>query len=136
MSITNVQLIGDALRELNVISEIQTPSPEQGAHALRKLNQMMAEWEEAGVRLEYFAQTIMSEDCPIPAYAESGVTAHLATRIAGTYGAEVSIATAAAATRGYETILRTAMNAALPVSLMLTRPRGSGDRNFIDITTI
>jgi hypothetical protein len=136
MSITNVQLIGDALRELNVISEIETPSAEQGSHALRKLNQMMAEWEEAGVRLEYFAQTVMGDDCPIPAYAEGGVTAQLATRLASTYGAEVSIALANSATTGYATILRTAMNAALPVSLMVTRPRGSGDRNFVDITTI
>lgn len=128
MAITNIQLITDALRELNVISAVETPGPEEGAHALRKLNQMMAEWEEAGVRLEYFAQTLLSDDCPIPAYAESGATAQLATRLASTYGAEVSIALAASATNGYATILRTAMAAALPVNLMLNRPCGEGDR--------
>ncbi|MFM2115592.1 MAG: hypothetical protein RI908_1333, partial [Actinomycetota bacterium] len=38
---TNLEIITDALRELNVISEIDTPSAEQGAHALRKLNDLL-----------------------------------------------------------------------------------------------
>lgn len=127
MSVTNIDLIGDALRELVVISEIATPSAEQGAHALRQLNQMMAEWREQGINLQYFRQTVTSDVCPIPEYAESGVTANLAVRLAPNYGAEVSIALAAKAMSGYETILRTAVTAALPVGRMLNRPCGEGD---------
>jgi hypothetical protein len=127
MSITNIDLIADSLRELGVITEIQTPSAEQGAHALRKLNQMMAEWEESGVRLEYFEQTSTGATCPIPAYAENGVICMLATRLASNYGAQVSIELAASATVGHDTIVRTAVSAALPVGRMLNRPCGEGD---------
>lgn len=127
MSITNIDLIADALRELGVISEIATPSAEQGAHALRKLNQMMAEWKEAGLDLQYFPQTLTSDVCPIPAYAENGVSCMLATRLAANYGAQVSIELAASATAGYDTIVRTAVSAVLPVGRMVNRPRGEGD---------
>lgn len=125
MSLTNIDLIGDALRELAVISEIQTPSAEQGAHALRKLNQMMARWEEDGIRLEYFPQTVSSDTCPIPPYAEDGVTTNLAVKLAPNYGATVSMELAAAAMSGYDTICRTAVSAALPVNNLTNRPQGT-----------
>jgi hypothetical protein len=127
VSITNIDLIADALRELTVISEIQTPSAEQGAHALRKLNQMMAELEESGIRLEYFEQTLTSDTCPIPAYAEHGLTCLLAARLASNYGATVSTELAASIISGMETITRTAVTAALPTGKMLNRPCGEGD---------
>jgi len=136
MSITNADLIADALRELNVISEIQTPSAEQFAHALRKLNQMMARWLEDGIDLGFFPQTSPSEDCPVNDYAELGVTLNLAIAVASNYGATVSAELGISAENAYATILRTAMNAALPVNEMLTRPRGSGDGYVIDITTL
>lgn len=127
MSLTNADLIGDALRELNVISEIQTASPEQGAHALRKLNQMLAKWKADGLDLGYFPQTITSDVCPIPDYAELGVTLSLAIAVASNYGATVSMELAANAMSAYDTILRTAVSAALPVGRMLNRPCGEGD---------
>lgn len=127
MSLTNIDLIGDALRELAVISEIQTPSAEQGAHALRKLNQMMAEWEESGLKLDYFPQTVTSDTCPIPSYAENGVTCQLAIRLASNYGAQVSMELAASAISGYETICRSLVTLALPVGQMLNRPCAEGD---------
>jgi tail accessory factor len=136
MSITNADLIADALRELNVISEIQTPSAEQYAHALRKLNQMMARWLEDGIDLGYFPQTSPSDDCPVNDYAELGVTLNLAIAVASNYGATVSPELGISAENGYATILRTAMNAALPVNEMLTRPRSSGDGYMLDITTL
>lgn len=136
MSVTNANLIADALRELNVISEIQTPSAEQYAHALRKLNQMMAKWAEDGIDQGYFPQTSPSDDCPIMDYAELGVTLNLAVAIASNYGASVSIELASNASSAYDTILRTAMNAALPVNNMDTRPCGTGDVYVRDITTL
>lgn len=135
MSVTNGDLIADALRELNVISEIQTPSAEQYAHALRKLNQMLAKWLEDGIRLEYFPQTLSSDVCPIPDYAELGVTLNLAIAVASNYGATVSMELGTTAGSAYDTILRTAVNAALPTGKMLNRPCGSGDRPFSRILT-
>jgi hypothetical protein len=130
VSITNIELIGDALRELTIISEIQTPSAEQGAHALRKLNQMMAKWIEDGVNMgTWFPQASTSDVCPIPDYAEEGVTCKLALALASNYGAAAVISPGLldSADSGYSTILRTAVNAALPVGRMLNRPCGEGD---------
>lgn len=134
MSITNADLIADALRELNVISEIQTPSAEQYAHALRKLNQMLAKWLEDGIEFGFYPQSSASDTCPIPDYAETGVTLALAIACASNYGATVSQELGATAASAYETILRTSINARLPVGRMLNRPCGEGDGYFRDIT--
>ncbi len=132
--ITNADLIADALREVNVISEIQTPSAEQYAHALRKLNQMMAKWLEDGIEIGFYPQTSASDTCPIPDYAENGVTLTLAIMCASNYGATVSQELGATAASAFDTILRTSINARLPVGRMLNRPCGSGDGTFVDIT--
>jgi hypothetical protein len=136
MSITNADLIADALRELNVISEIQTPSAEQYAHALRKLNQMMAKWLEDGIEIGFYPQTLASDTCPIPDYAESGVTLALAISCASNYGATVSQELGATASSAYDTILRTSINARLPVGRMLNRPCSEGDGYTRDITLL
>lgn len=133
MSITNADLIGDSLRELTVISEIQTPSAEQYAHALRKLNQLMAKWLEDGIDLGFFPQTSASDLCPIPDYAELGVTLHLAIACASNYGATVSQELGASAMSAYDTIVRTAVNAALPIGRMVNRPHGPADGSIGNI---
>lgn len=135
MPLTNADLIADSLRELNVISEIATPSAEQYAHALRKLNQLLAKWLEDGIEFGYYPQTSPSDICPIPDYAELGVTLNLAAAVASNYQATISPELGVNAENAYATILRTAMNARLPVNTMLTRPCGAGDGYFIDITT-
>lgn len=136
MSITNADLIADSLRELCVISEIQTPSAEQYAHALRKLNQVMAKTLEDGVEIGFYPQTLASDTCPIPEYAELGVTLLLAIALASNYGATVSQELGATAASAFETILRTSILARMPVGRMLNRPRGEGDGYTVDITTV
>lgn len=123
---TNLQVITDALRAINVIDETETPSAEQGAHCLRQMNQMIAEWEVDGVRLGYFAQVSTAASCPVPDWAENGVSMKLALRVAAHFGAQVPIGTAAAANDGYETILRTVLNQALEGADMSHLPMGSG----------
>jgi hypothetical protein len=67
---------------LQIINESETPSAEQGSHALRVLNQMLEAWEEEGVRLGWCEQTDTSADAPLPPYALRGVTAALALELA------------------------------------------------------
>lgn len=131
---TNIQLIGDALRLINVINEVETPSAEQGATALRVLNQMMEQWEEEGLKLQYFKQTSTSADFPCAAYTEPAVTAGLAIRLAPFFGASVSPELAAQFDSGYQTILRKAINAALQPVDMSHLPLGEGTRTW-DIET-
>lgn len=127
MSITNLTLIADALRSIGVIDETETPSAEQGSHCLRQLNQMLAQWKDGdGIDLGYFAQSSTAATCPMPEWAEAGVTGKLALRIAPHYAAQVPIGTAAAAMEGYETILRVVLNSKLEGADMSHLPAGSG----------
>ena len=82
MSITNAELIGNALRGINVISEVGTPSAEQGKHGLRKLNQMMELLKERDVDVGWFTQSSTSDDCPIPDWAELSLESMLSVLLA------------------------------------------------------
>lgn len=89
MSITVIELITDALCELNVIDVNEAPSAEQGVRALRRLNQMMMQWQVNGIRIGYYPQTDMDATVPIEIEDELGVTLNLAVSLAPSYGIEV-----------------------------------------------
>jgi hypothetical protein len=89
--VTNIDLIKDALLEIGVVNESETPSAEQASHALRKCNQMLEAWEESGIKLGWCEQTDTSATTPLPPYAESGVTLRLAIALASSYGGAASV---------------------------------------------
>lgn len=89
---TNAELIDSALRELNVISEVETASAEQGKYCLRRLNQMMNLWRETkDIDLGYFNQDSTTAELPVPEWAEIAVELGLAIAVASKYGATVSV---------------------------------------------
>ena len=126
MTITNSQLITDALREINVINEVDTLSPEKGAECLRKLNQMMESFKESSVNLGYFKQTDTTADCPIPDWAELGITIALAVAVASKYGASVSAETAAVGSGEMGMIRRKLISEKLDNTDMTHMPIGQG----------
>jgi hypothetical protein len=135
MSVTNLQIISDALRSLNVINETETPSAEQGAICLRELNQMLAQWAVEGNTVGYATQSATSDTCPIPDWAESAVKYKLALKIAHYFGAEPSISVVASADDAYTTLQRTIMNMNLDPADMRHLPIGSGSYGLsFDIT--
>ena len=89
---TSVQsIVDDALREINVISEIASASPEQGAFVIRRLNQMMALWAATkDMDLGWFDQTTTNGDMPTQEWADLAIIAGLAIAIAPKYGASIS----------------------------------------------
>jgi hypothetical protein len=84
MTITNTQLIRDALGILGVLAETESASPEQLQLGLRVLNEIMAAWERKGVDLEYHAQTISDagQQTPVPDVAIGAVKYSLAFALA------------------------------------------------------
>lgn len=88
--LTNNQVIARALREINVINEVQSPTAEQGTQALDKLNSMMEAWKEDSLDVGYFEQTTTTDTCPIPDYAEGAVIMALALECAPQYGTSLS----------------------------------------------
>lgn len=132
---TNVQVIDDALRLIGVIAETQTSSAEQGANALRKLNQLMETWAVDGIEVGYFAQTSTTATCPIPAWAERGVTARLAKALLADYpSAALSPDLLDDEQNGVATIRRAVFYQNREPLDMSDMGLGEGHRIFADIT--
>lgn len=126
---TNLEIIEGALREINVLSEIESASAEQGAFALRKLNQIMDVLKEQDVDFGWFAQTATTDTIPIPDWAELGVTSALAIAAAPKYGATVSAELAAVADTSIEMIKRKSISEKLTNTDMSHLPVGTGNYN-------
>ena len=126
MSVTNLEVISRALRELNVIAEGKTASAAQGAQCIEKLNDMMLMWEINDIDYGWFAQSDTSDDCPIPDYAILGVTTNLGVVCASQYGATVSAEHATVADRTYRMLHRKALQEQLDNTSMTHMPQGSG----------
>jgi hypothetical protein len=109
MSITVIELITDALQEVNVIDANQAPSAEQGVKTLRRLNQMMMQWQLDGIRLGYYPQTDMDATVPIDISDELGVTLNLAVSIAPSYGIEIIESLRMQATTYYDALAKQAL---------------------------
>lgn len=119
---TLLELITGSLRKINVVNEIETASAEQGAKCLESLNDMLEQWEEDGIKLQYFRQTDTSATFPCQAYTQVGVRAALAVRVAGDFGATVSVELAAELIDGMATITRKAVSAQLGEASMSHLP--------------
>jgi len=136
MSITNVEVIDDALKSLNVISEVATASSEQGKYVLTKLNQMMEMWREDGISIGFFPQSVTTDTCPIPDYAELAVISSLSVVIAPKYGATLSQELVAVIDRSYTALLRKSLYEKLDNTDMSHLPIGQGHFGTrYDITT-
>jgi hypothetical protein len=138
VTITNLDLITDAYRDVNAIDETQVPNAEQGQRALRKLNQMLAMWEGADEAVKFsswFPQDDVAATCPIPEYAEAGVTGQLSIALAASLGLTVSAELVASAEAGYAVILRKAVNDKLQPVDMTHLPRGEMNHSGQNILT-
>ena len=123
---TNLDLINRALRELNVINEMQDASAEQGRDCLAKLNGMLALWQEVGIDFGWSRQTTTTGNAPIPELYELPVHTNLAILCASQYGATVSRELAAVADKGYSMMLSKAQREELDNVSMSHMPDGSG----------
>lgn len=135
--VTKRRIVEDAFGELALAGYVFDLDPAETQAAMRRLDAMMASWDEQGIRLGY-AQGLPSEgdlddEAGIPAHAIEPVTANLAVRIAAGYGKTLSLPTLTAARDGLNR-LRNA--AAMPRSRQIPDlPRGAGakqwDRPFL-----
>jgi hypothetical protein len=109
----NSEVLNDAAREINVLSEVESASAEQGARWLRKLNDMMAVWYDDGFDVGYFPQDSATDDFPVSAQYLLPVKLGLAVNIAAGEGATVSTELAASFRAAYDAALRSILNAKL-----------------------
>jgi hypothetical protein len=131
---TNVTIIGDALLLLGVLAEGQSVPAEHGAIGLRALNQMLERWAVDSIELGYFAQDDTTAECPIPAWAEQGVTSKLAQRLTANYPAsQLPAWVGNDEENGFGTILRKMVTAAMKPANMSHMPAGAGATSDFDI---
>jgi len=123
MTISNRQLIYDALGMLGILAETEVASAEQAQQGLRVLNAFMAEWQELGIMPSYYTQQQdeLTNDCPIPESEEMVVTAALAVRLSAYYKGSDPTRAAAIAGNGYRRLLRTLLTDTMPEADMSHR---------------
>lgn len=131
---TNADLIRDALSLLGVVGETEPLSAEQGAHGLRMLNEMLAEWEADGLDLAYFEQDDINDESPIQNSEAGAVKYNLAIDLAPHYGKAVAPEIAARAGKYLYRLKRDQMIAALEPSDVTHLPMGEGHWLRKDIT--
>jgi hypothetical protein len=128
-------LITDVLRQLVIISEIETPSAEQGQDAVTKLNDLMASLEADGIDLGYNPKATSGESIALPDGDKSGVKAMLGVRLAEGYGLAVPPVMAALADAWYKRSLTRALYATARESRLDNLPAGNAQPLSYNITT-
>jgi hypothetical protein len=123
-----LEFVTDALRGIGVLSEIETPSAEQGSDAVRKLNELMASLAEDGIDLGFapIADTSAAVDIPLGHVAT--IKMLLAVRCADLYGADVPEVVAGIASNGYNRLLARAVNEQVRSAQSNTLPVGQTNR--------
>lgn len=86
---SNLEVITDALRIINVINNIQAPKAEQSSQGLTALNDMLADWQEDGIELGYYPQTSLAAAIPVQDQYLRGIKYNLAEELSIHYGTEL-----------------------------------------------
>jgi hypothetical protein len=131
--VTNEEVIRDALGLLSVLSEVQSLSAEQGAHGLRIMNDMLAEWSSSGIEVDYFPQSDIADDFPSPDVAL--VKYNLAIELAPYYQAPISEAVAVKARMYYDRRLRDVVRDGMTEQDVTHLPMGEGHSIWRDIAS-
>lgn len=130
---TNLEIIGDALGLIGVLSEGETASAEQGEHGLRILNDLLAEWAANGIDVGYFPQVSTTEDFPGSYTVRAAVKHGLAVALAPHYRVQIDPVLGALAGSYYSRLLREAVKANMVESNMDHLPSGQGWGGQYDI---
>ena len=132
MSYTKQQYITDALDEIGIASYNFDLQPEQLQSALRKLDNMMAEWSANGLRVAYPlpsspSDSNLQEECVVPDIANSAIIYNLAIRLCSSYGKKPSMELVALASRCLDNLRSAIM--IVPSALMKGGiPLGAGNK--------
>lgn len=135
MAISNENLIRDALGLLGVLSEVEGMTAEQGSIGLRALNELMADWEQDGVNLEWYEQTSFAADAPLPDHAILAVKYYLAMALAPYFRVAVSPEFTALGGKYYARLIRDAVRQRIQPTDVSSLPLGSGFNGTYDIST-
>ncbi|MBK9497739.1 MAG: hypothetical protein IPO08_25155 [Xanthomonadales bacterium] len=132
MTTSYQDVVRDALQLLNVITEIDTPSAEQGVHGLRILNDMMAHWLEQGLDVEYAPSDSLTEEIDVEKSALRAIKYGLAVELAAYYRDTLTPVIVEQAQTAWDTLRRNRIE--IPTTDLTHLPSGSGYGSRYDIT--
>jgi hypothetical protein len=129
---TVVDFVTDVLRQLAIISEIETPSAEQGQDAVTKLNEMFGDLAGDEIDLGFNPKATTAEDIALPEEDKAGAKAYLGVRLAEGYGLPIPPVMGAMAEAWYKRKLRQSLHASMRVKRSDV-PRGENNPYRWDI---
>lgn len=133
MTWTKGELVNDAFAEIGYASYVYDLDPAQLIFALRKLDNMMAVWNENGIELGYPhsldpSQPSLSQETNLPTHAYEAVISKLGILLAPSVGKMVSPDLKKSANDAYTTLTIRA-NKPRTMQLPADTPAGGGNRN-------
>jgi len=123
-------LIDGAFEEIGVKAAESPLTDAMAQKGLRKLNNILNEWNATGILVGIEPVYDLSTDLLEPDYATGAIEAQVGVRLAGQFGQQVSQSLAVQATAGYNTLIATAPP--LKVAYPSTLPKGSGNRRYYE----
>lgn len=132
MGYSKRQFIEAAFTEIGLADYVFNLTPQDLTSALRRLDAMLADWNERGIRLGYPLPgspqaSDLDAQTSVPDRANEAIITNLACRIAPSYGKQVLPATMTTAHFALNTIM---VRAASPTPMQLpgTMPAGAGNK--------
>jgi hypothetical protein len=131
---SNLSFVNDALSLIGVLAQAQNASAEDGALALRTANEMVDEWADDGVTVNWSPQSSLDDDCSLVGMELTAAKHHLAIRLCPHFGKQPDATLVAIAQGAYGKLQRKQMVQGMaPVEIPL--PRAEGDWYGYDATT-
>lgn len=110
---SNNEVISSALRLIGILAEGETASAEQGADALKTMNDLFLMWDAEGIDIGFYPQTDITADSPIPDEYMRAAKYNLAIELASDYARDPRPVVAAVAVGEYQRLQRDAVIAKL-----------------------
>jgi hypothetical protein len=131
---SNLLLVNDALALIGVLPSGVDASAEDGALALRVAGEMVEEWADDGIIVNWPAQPELNDECELTGVEKTSVKQQLAVRLCPFFGCDPPATLVALAQSSYAKLRRIQMVARLePVVLSLPAAEGSyGTFSIVD----
>jgi hypothetical protein len=130
-----LDLVTNALRDIAVIGETDSPTAEQGEDAVTRLNEIMASLEESGISLGYNPKADTADTIVLPPGHVLTIRALLAISLCDVYPRAVPAFIAAMADSGYKRLLRQAIYKNIRETRTDNAPRGDAQCSTHNILT-
>lgn len=131
---TFLELCTDAYFMAGIISEVESPSAEQGSKAVRWMNNLMFDMEGDGIDLGWSPISSTADTITLPKEALNGLTALLAVKLCSANGVQIPGSALEDAERCRERLLGHAVSLQIERAQSNTLPLGENNTGWYDIT--